>query len=482
MCVIENCDLENFENKDKCILHCEKDDWYVLDKKGNKNWDESTKRIIMFWEVVQDIFNTIYEYRIKKIDNSYMQDYTFNEVKFPIHQNEVEYCIEEDDDGYLIKDNRDEQGTNFYSFLYEINNLNKIVDELNISFINCEFLDKLNLKKYNLTGFLNFSNCTFNDNVYLANKNNNIIQFTDDSKFQNCTLDLSNKTFTAQINLINCINIDKLKCVNTKFNIVSLRGTTINNGIFSRSTFNGKSSFINTTFKERTSFSHTTFNKICSFRDSIFEGGLDFTDTIFNENVNFLDIDIEKAECNRETARIIKDSFEKQNNIIEANRFYTLEMKEREKELDGDIKKGKNFFEWLTFKIHGITSDHSQDWLLSIFWILNITMVLPVLKLMSPITSSIFLVVYFYYLTDLKLEYKRYRGWILIPFTFINYSFLNTLLPTLTLDDMAKEINPFSIMTWNSPPLTFGLFIYKILIAYLIYQLIISIRQNTRRK
>ena len=36
---------------------------------------------------------------------------------------------------------------------------------------------------------------------------------------------------------------------------------------------------------------------------------------------------------NRETARKIKDTFEKQNNIIEANRFYKLEMKEREKEL-----------------------------------------------------------------------------------------------------------------------------------------------------
>ena len=33
-------------------------------------------------------------------------------------------------------------------------------------------------------------------------------------------------------------------------------------------------------------------------------------------------------------------------------------MKEREKELDSK----KDFFEWLVFKFHGLSSNHSQDW------------------------------------------------------------------------------------------------------------------------
>lgn len=59
-----------------------------------------------------------------------------------------------------------------------------------------------------------------------------------------------------------------------------------------------------------------------------------------------------------------------------------------------------------------------------------------------------------------------------LMFLFISYTSLNTI---------ADKINPFSIMT-KDEPITFDGLIYKIIIAYLIYQLIISIRQNTRRK
>lgn len=43
--------------------------------------------------------------------------------------------------------------------------------------------------------------------------------------------------------------------------------------------------------------------------------------------------------------------------------FYALEMKEREKELNPK----KDFFEWLVFKFHGLSSNHSQDWTLVLF-------------------------------------------------------------------------------------------------------------------
>lgn len=66
---------------------------------------------------------------------------------------------------------------------------------------------------------------------------------------------------------------------------------------------------------------------------------------------------------NREIVRIIKNIYESQNNIIEVNKFYALEMKEREKELN----PFKEPFEWLVFKIHGLASNHSQDWILSLF-------------------------------------------------------------------------------------------------------------------
>lgn len=61
---------------------------------------------------------------------------------------------------------------------------------------------------------------------------------------------------------------------------------------------------------------------------------------------------------------------------------------------------------------------------------------------------------------------------------YITYSYLTH---DANLYYFSNSINPFSIMIGNEK-LTFLGLIYKITIAYLIYQLIISIRQNTRRK
>ena len=70
--------------------------------------------------------------------------------------------------------------------------------------------------------------------------------------------------------------------------------------------------------------------------------------------------------ANRETARIIKNSFEKQNNIIEANKFYALEM-EKEKE---ELTWKENFIDKLIFTAHEISSNHSQNPLRVLFWII----------------------------------------------------------------------------------------------------------------
>ncbi len=67
------------------------------------------------------------------------------------------------------------------------------------------------------------------------------------------------------------------------------------------------------------------------------------------------------------------------------------------------------------------------------------------------------------------IDYEVFKGIVLA--SFYDGSILN---------EIAKNINPFSKL--NSNDMTAGLFIYKITISYLIYQFIISIRQNTRRK
>ncbi|RXJ99022.1 hypothetical protein CRV02_12570 [Arcobacter sp. CECT 8989] len=56
MCSIENCNLENFEDKDKCILHCEKDDWYKVQENGYKSWYGSEKKLKLFGERLEKNF------------------------------------------------------------------------------------------------------------------------------------------------------------------------------------------------------------------------------------------------------------------------------------------------------------------------------------------------------------------------------------------------------------------------------------------
>lgn len=144
-------------------------------------------------------------------------------------------------------------------------------------------------------------------------------------------------------------------------------------------------------FYENIEFKNVNFSNIVSFINSEFNKELVFSYVIFDETVLFSQVNCKEfrihcsyfrnevdflnfkvENCNRETARIIKDSFEQQNNIIEANKFYALEMKEREKELDKDKENGKNFFEWLVFKVHGLSSNHSQDWLQVLYWIISL--------------------------------------------------------------------------------------------------------------
>ncbi|RZV18566.1 pentapeptide repeat-containing protein [Aliarcobacter butzleri] len=246
--------------------------------------------------------------------------------------------------------------------------------------------------------------------------------------------------------------------------------------------------FSNSKFSDDVDLKHTTFEKIVNFRESNFKKELNLEDTIFKSNVNFLEL---KAKMkNRETARIIKDSFEKQNNIIESNKFYALEMKEREKELEEDIREGKNFFEWLVFKIHGLSSNHSQDWTLALFWIINLTFFYSYLNIQPNDKILVFKIIFsciaisvIACMTIKIPEENKERRWLTtIPVTIVCYVLYGYLVETdWSLAEFSKNLNPFSIMRGDEP-ITLGTLIFKIIIAYLIYQFIISIRQNTRRK
>lgn len=366
------------------------------------------------------------------------------------------------------------EGIHFKKQIFKNNNLYEDLQFEELSFIRCEF-DKKFLITYNK-----------------PEENNNTF-------FEIKKLDLTDSIFHSKVEMkeINFSNNSIFN--NTKFNeLCDFYGSKFNNiNYFTKTTFNDICVFTNVTFKNDVDFKYTTFGKLALFKEAIFEKKLNLEDTIIKEEINFLkiktkdnkELNSENME-NRETARIIKNSFEKQNNIIEANKFYALEMKEREKELEEDIKKGKNIFEWLVFKIHGLASNHSQDWLLPIFWILNISILIPFFKLVCfetlKIEMTIFIITYFYLLTYLVVFSDKYRAITIIISSFLIYMVFYKLSPSINLNSMSSNLNPFSIMIESNgaenKDLDFITLIFKSTVAYLIYQLIISIRQNTRRK
>ena len=271
-------------------------------------------------------------------------------------------------------------------------------------------------------------------------------------------------------------NINYFKITNLNMNVMSIKLGEIKNAIF-------KDLIIN-----NANFEQNVFLDKLDFLDIKIKNKIDLQNAIIPEISTFLGLEFENDSgvSNRETARKIKNSFEQQNNIIEANKFYALEMKKREEELEEDIKKGKNFFEWLVFKIHGISSNHSQDWTLALFWIISLTFLTSFIKTIdSNFSQTIekiglsFILISIIFFININISNSKKLYYLICGLVY--YLIYAVFTKDFSLTIFSNLINPFSIMT-GKEELNFGILLYKITIAYLIYQLIISIRQNTRRK
>ncbi len=364
-------------------------------------------------------------------------------------------------------------------------------------------IDRFVIKPNNLKS-LTISNSLINKDFLLNDEANN-------SKSNLDLIDLKESTFKGKVKIqfYNCIK--DANFYNTKFeDLADFYRTKFKKVNFERTDFKNIAVFSEAEFYCDVDFKYTKFLGTSIFRDTVITGKLNLRDTIFKENANFLDItsksrkvyDEEKRDymhigeledikvSNRETARIIKNFFDSSNNIIEANRFYKLEMKQREKELDFK----KSFSEWITFKIHSISSNHSQDWLLAIFWIISITFLYSYSNfllnnnktelVLLPFIIS-FLVVFFNILeVSIYSNIKNIYKIVSVCLLYFIYGFITT---DFYLTNFSNNINPFSIIIDGNDDnkvakqIDFVTLIYKIIIAYLIYQLIVSVRQNTRR-
>lgn len=490
MCSVENCELENFKDNDKCILHCEKEDWYrVSENDSNPELFYRLNKVNLFKKILLDKF-------IFPKSSKIICDFFNNIAEI---KNEI-----------IIKDTIFKNG-------FEIEKIFKS----KIKFENCYFHGELFLNECTFNSDIEFKNCVFKEELNFGSsifkKEFKIINSKENMNkddYQISILHLSGAKFknVAKLKRLNikksdfdnCIFEDEADFYKTNFNLTSFKRTVFKGyTIFNKSLltesfdeYENSKQIKSENFKQnKFEFKNTKFKNVVSFDNVTLEKDFDLRSALFYDKAIFLNLKKNANEdkisvSNRETARIIKDSFEKQNNIIEANKYYSLEMEKREDELNKDIKDGKNFFEYIVFLFHSITSNHSQNWLLALFWIIISTFGYTILdnyEFNDNFIYGTWIFVSIVIALGIGFYLKDYINdgfthiWMMSTIIFIFYLGYGFTLDDFELECFSSNVNPFSIFNQDGT-LGFLDLIYRIIIAYLIYQLIISIRQNTRRK
>lgn len=263
--------------------------------------------------------------------------------------------------------------------------------------------------------------------------------------------------------------------------------------------FNNQFFIINASIKTSYAFINTVFNDIVSFKNTTFII-LNLNDALFNldKTIDFSNVKIiNKEKTPRDTFRKIKFFFEKENNKIEANKYHSHEMKARKKELSINKKEKYNFKDKLIFYTNDLISEHGLNWPLTIYWIfyfgLSFSTILYANDKSNIILSLIVLPITFYFIliynSTQELESKQksiykysiYGSGIIIPlliyFDIYGIDFRPLLKFFNILDFKVLDKNELMIMNINE----LKKFISKIVMGYLIYHLITSLRKDTRR-
>lgn len=188
---------------------------------------------------------------------------------------------------------------------------------------------------------------------------------------------------------------------------------------------------------DKSSFPHASYLRLAGWDKDIHED-------IARERLT------EKHIQSKETARIIKAHFDKQNNITESNIYYPIEMEKYRKEiLYEDINPFMNFFlnkNYFVTTISKYVSNFGTDWIRVLLWII-----------IFSITILIF-----------------------------HDGFSSDIDTIQNIPNRAMElINPLNVFKKDYNLYQgheFWAMIIRIITVYLFYQFAMAFRQNTRRK
>ena len=196
-------------------------------------------------------------------------------------------------------------------------------------------------------------------------------------------------------------------------------------------------------------FKYTTFESFSNFREAKFYSGLDFERVNLKEQPNFLKAIVEKDNTNRETFRIIKNSFDDVGNKLEANKFFAEEMAVYKKELDDDGDK----WDRLVYRANEEISDFGRSYIKP-----------SVLLFLS-------LIIYTSLLSIHESFFEHY--------TYFLHPWVDCL--SVQANEVAQNLLPFSRFLEKKNGIEFVSLLFYIWFGILIWQIVVAVKRHTQR-
>ena len=476
-CSHDKCHLDVYD-EGKCIFHCTKtkDNGWII----NNDWD--SKKVQEFWRKYSDESNRFPKdslippfYLSKKILKEEDED-----IRFIAYNCEFLDNFEIDEFNKEIKLYFHVSKSTFHGKLSFSNFVNRSNPKVDIHL-------KETLHKGNIEIFSQSIDNVWIKNITVntlrlgigegksPNKYESIFIFNDNDKYKikdidikntnvsngfimkNIVVDLldcSNSNFEGKVKIRNSIIKKNASFENTEFKqVADFSNTAFYQNNFTNTSFKDTTRFIESKFYDDVNFKYTVFEELVIFIKAIFEKSINLEDSIIKGEANFSNITSTTKDiniANKETARIIKHSFDKVGNTIEANKFFAYEMdKERKAIL---IKE--DFNKKIMLNLNYWISNFGQSWLRPLLIIFVIAILHTLL--IYGINSEVFQII-----NPSNQIYNFLKG-------IVDFS-----------NDLAKNILPFK--KFLKEDMEFISLVFLIIYSTLIYNFIVAVKRITKR-
>ncbi|SEQ46361.1 hypothetical protein [Nitrosomonas ureae] len=263
--------------------------------------------------------------------------------------------------------------------------LNKASIQQNL-FSDCNFRKKLAIERISFDLCLLFKNsdnkltnireihiieCEFNNKFSLNHCE--VFNFCMKDSVLNSKFEFKNNKVMNQFELNNTNYVKIVDMYESKFH----SKFEIRKSIFNDFVGFEKCEFYETENTNAAQFVYATFLSFVNFRNTKFMNGLNIENINLKETPNFLNTIINPANTNRETFRIVKNSFDKSGNLISAHKFFAEEMRKYKAEVNISGK----FTHKLILNFNSIFSNFGQSYLRPFFSLVIFTLIYYCLQL-----------------------------------------------------------------------------------------------------